>query len=248
MKSVLPAQSSNGQFPIKTLFYRNLALLEMLGDLCESLLARRSPIRVHVFAESTGQETWSLLFELIRREIADRIELEASDIDAGCVLAARQAVYAPTAIVPVPPDAKERFLSQRGEDFVVRSPVRRLVTHRRLDVRRSAGMPDAVELALFQNVLVHMPEADQKASLANLRRAQAPGGFLSLGGVPIADLRPFLAELGYRPVELRIQEIHDGWEIQRKAWLAKKNLPWALPPFDPERPLDFCTVYRLDAD
>jgi hypothetical protein len=241
-------EGAEAGFPRTTGFYRNPPLLAVLVDICERLHMRRNPVRVHVFAESTGEETWSLLFELIRRGIDNDVALEASDVDASCVLAARRAEYSSIAVSTIPPEVRDRFLYRRGERYFVRPLIRHRVKHRRIDVRLRAGQPGSVDLALFHNVLVHMTDEDQIGSLLSLRSAQAPGGYLSLGGVPIAGLRPYLEELGYRRFELCAQEIHEAWETQRKAWLAKTTPYWALPPFEPERALDFYTIYRLGDD
>jgi hypothetical protein len=245
-----PTVGEDAQFPRYTSFYRNVPLLKTLLEICESLLTRRRPVRVHVFAESTGEETWSLLFELVRHriDIDNDVCVQASDLDASCVSIARAGTYTSSAVSRIPPDIRDRFLSHNGETFSVRHLLRRRVEHCCMDVRLSAGPPGSVDLSLFQNVLVHMPEADQIKAVLNLRSAQAPGGFLSLGGVPMGSLTPVLEELGYHPFESHVHEIHDAWESQRQAWLSKKMPYWALPPFQPERALDFCTIYRLEVN
>ncbi len=234
-------------FPTTTSFFRNQPLLDALGDFVVGLLDVGISPDIHVFAESTGQETWSLLLDFERRSIANKINLAASDFLEENVATASRGFY--KSVAGIPPDILANAIDRVNGGFQISSRFRDRVSHQCIDLR-STRLASPVHVALFNNALIHMPARDQEAALNNLRKSQeklSGQGLLCIGGMLQEPLLPLLKQLGYRvSANTRQAEIFEAWSSQRRAWRPDNPLYWTLPPYDPGNPENFATLFVLD--
>lgn len=229
-----------------TSFYRNPEQLAVVVTWLHAAVATRGAVSAHVFAQSSGQETWTLLFEVERAGLLDHVTINASDVRPEAVLAARKAVYGKDEVSAVPLDVRTGGFGKVAAGYKVRNVLRSRVRHKQIDI----GCMPAVgpfDLILCQNVLVHMEQNEAEQVLANIAKVQAPGGLLALGGVRIEPFLELLGRLGYRPLLERVEAIYEGWTIQRRGWQEppKASPYWALPPFDRQNPERCCSLFVL---
>ncbi|MFB3817200.1 MAG: protein-glutamate O-methyltransferase CheR [Candidatus Methylomirabilales bacterium] len=121
-----------------------------------------------------------------------------TDIDAGCLRMAEQAVYPAGSLAHLPRAWRERYFTPAGGRWALLPAVRQLVTFRRHNVL-DAPPVRRVDLLLFRNVLIYMTEPLQERLLCALHEVMTPGGFLVLGKV---EGLPGPAARRFRPVNV----------------------------------------------
>jgi chemotaxis methyl-accepting protein methylase len=77
------------------------------------------------------------------------------------------------------------------------------------------GLQDVV---VANNFLCHMSDSEAERGLRNIARLVAPQGYLVVSGIDL-DVRSRVArELGWKPVEELLEEIHEGDPCLRRLW------------------------------
>jgi hypothetical protein len=124
-----------------------------------------------------------------------------------------------------------------GDAVTVKSWIKEGMVWRVGDVRKSETI-DALgpqDIVIANNFLCHMPPSMAESCLRNIARLVRPGGYLFVSGIDL-DVRTKVADdLGWRPLQHLLEEIHGGDPIMSHLWpchyaglepLNKKRKDW----------------------
>jgi SAM-dependent methyltransferase len=231
-----------------TWFLRNEPLLLTIRDLVAGGFISDLALRLCVVGCSTGNEIYSILWMIrkaqpnlkilpigidisesaIARARAGRYSLHDSEITAGPLHSRSKPVLSEESI-------RELF-DKNGEQLKIKNWIAEGIRWEVGDARdpgivEKLGVQDIV---IANNFLVHMKQREATACLGNILRLVKPDGFFVCRGVDL-DIREIAAErFRLRPVQMRIEEIHnaDPDLDARRSW------PWkyyGLEPLDKRR-------------
>jgi len=229
-----------------THFLRNRPELKLI----RSLVERKSPgatVRVVVLACSTGAEAYSVAWTIRSARPDLKLVFHAVDISRQAVEFAERGVYSfkaaeltKTGVFDrlVPAEIEELF-DTNGDIAAVKPWIKKGIQWHVGDVGEpeiidSLGLQDIV---VANNFLCHMDDFEAERCLRNIARLVTPGGYLFVSGIDL-DVRTKVArDLGWRPVEELLEEIHEGDGGLRPYWpchyaglepLDKKRKDWRL--------------------
>jgi len=118
------------------------------------------------------------------------------------------------------PAEMEEFFDRDGDVLVVKSWIKEGINWHVGDVREP-GILEALglqDLVMANNFLCHMDDAQAEACLRNIARLVRPQGYLFVSGIDL-DVRAKVAtELGWKPVEDLLEEVHDGDPCLQRQW------------------------------
>jgi chemotaxis protein methyltransferase CheR len=221
----------------ETYFFRDRASLAALEQhVLPSLIAARRAqgilqLRIWSAGCATGEEPYSLAI-LLDRLLPDRSDwrllILATDINPDALQAARRGLYRPWSFRATPAWLRERYFHHRGAaTFEVDPRIRQLVTFAWLnfaDERSLALRADtsAMDVILCRNVLIYFTHEAQRATVARLQRALAPGGWLFVGAAETsADLLRPLVPVNFPDAILYRKEPTAGAPalLRQRSWL-----------------------------
>ena len=215
---VARAYDKRGQ-AFSTYFLRNRPALELMRRFVECR-TRKDTLRVTVLGCSTGAEAYSVAWRIKTARPDVKLVLHAMDISAKAVEIGRRGAYsvndpelADLNILERMSSAEiEEMFDRDGDAVSVKSWIREGIEWRVGDVRkvRSADLMGPQEIVVASNFLCHMPPSMAEECLRNIARLVRPGGYLFVSGIDL-DVRTRVAsDLGWRPVQKLLEEIHDG--------------------------------------
>jgi hypothetical protein len=224
-----------------TFFLRNRAALELMRRLAQQKV-HGSTLRIAVLACSIGAEVYSILWTIRSARPDLKVVLCAMDISKEILTFAEKGIYATNAseLVGAPiferltADEKREMFDWECDQPKVKSWLREGITWRLGDAAdpvliRDLGPQDMV---VASNFLCHMAPADAGKCLKNIGQLVSSGGYIFVSGVDL-DVRTKVAlDLGWKPVEELIAEIHDGDASVRADWPCQW---WGLEPLNRSR-------------
>jgi chemotaxis protein methyltransferase CheR len=173
-------------------FFRNPSCFQAIRqDVLPAILQEKRQrgaraLRIWSVGCACGEEAYSLallLVEAAPQALADySCAVYGTDIDGGCLDAARQARYPAGSLTHVPPAWRQRHFAPREGRWELRAPVRDLVTFRRHNILDPPPFR-RIDLVVFRNVLIYMTPTLQERVLLALHEVLGPAGFLVLGKV-----------------------------------------------------------------
>jgi len=219
-----------------TFFLRNRPALELMLRLAQQKV-HGSTLRIAVLACSIGAEVYSILWTLRSARPDLKIVLCAVDISKEILNVAEKGIYATRTSELVGAQIFERLtvhekreiFDWEGNQAKVKSWLREGITWRLGDAAdpeliRRIGPQDIV---VASNFLCHMAPADADKCLRNIGHLISAGGYIFVSGVDL-DVRTKVAlDLGLKPLEELMAEIHYGDTSVRADW------PWHWWGLDP---------------
>jgi chemotaxis methyl-accepting protein methylase/mannose-6-phosphate isomerase-like protein (cupin superfamily) len=219
-----------------TYFLRNRPQLELIRRLVE----RRSgtaPLRVAALGCSTGVETYSIAWTIRSARPDLKLVLRAADISRRAVEFGQRGKY--SLVDPQLTDSNvfERMtetemtdlFDRDGEVVTVKSWIKEGIEWGVDDVTK----PETIarlgpqDIVIASNFLCHMPPPMAEECLRNIARLARPGGYLFVSGIDL-DVRTKVADdLGWRPVQELLEEMHDGDPVMKTYW------PWHYAGLEP---------------
>ena len=222
-----------------TQFLRNRPELELIRRLLE-LKSSGASLKVAVLGCSFGAEAYSIAWRIRSARPDLKLILSAVDISPHAVKFATRGVYPLSGLMSaeifrnMTAAEKEEFFDTDGEAATVKPWIKEGIRWRVGDV----GEPDVVEalgpqdMVVASNFLCHMDPSEAERCLHNIARLVSPEGYLFVSGIDL-DVRTKVArDLGWKPVQELLEEVHDGDPILRVHW------PWdytGLEPLDKKR-------------
>jgi len=169
----------------ETYFFRELAPLELVADLCAALVTRGARPRVWSAACATGEEPLTLAMLLEERGLAGRVELVASDISVRALERARSGRHGPRAVRDgAPGRLVARHLRREGDgSYRVAPGLVDSISWRRINLQderqvRGVGLVDFV---LCRNALIYFRDETAVRVVERLSSVLVPGGALLVG-------------------------------------------------------------------
>jgi SAM-dependent methyltransferase len=219
---------------------------------------RNDTLRVAVLGCSTGAEAYSVAWRIKTARPDVKLVLHAMDISQEAVEVGRLGRYSFLDNKLIESKILERVTSgeidelfERDKDVVsVKSWVREVIEWRVGDAgkARARDLLGPQEIVVASNFLCHMPPLMAEQCLRNIARLVRPGGYLFVSGIDL-DVRTRVADdLGWRPVQELLEEIHEGDSCMKTYW------PWhyaGLEPLNKKRKdwkRRYAAVFQLTAD
>jgi chemotaxis methyl-accepting protein methylase/mannose-6-phosphate isomerase-like protein (cupin superfamily) len=219
-----------------TFFLRNRPQLELIRRLIERRV-ETEPLRVAVLGCSTGVEAYSIAWRIRSTRPDLKLALHAVDISKRAVEFAICGKYS-----LVEPQLTEFNIFERmneteltdlfdrdGDVVTVKSWVKEGIKWQVGDVIKPETL-DALgpqEIVIASNFLCHMPPLMAEKCLRNIARLVRPGGYLFVSGIDL-DVRTKVADdLGWRPLQELLEEIHEGDSCMKTLW------PWHYAGLEP---------------
>jgi len=224
-----------------TFFLRNRPELELIRRQLESK-DDGSTLRVAILGCSTGAEVYSLAWTIRSARPDLNLILKAMDISKQAVEFAQSGVYSlktaqltNTRITErMIDDEVEALFDRDGDVLSVKGEIREGISWHVGDVS-DPGLVDKLgqqDIVLANNFLCHMDAAEAEACLRNIARLVTPFGYLFVSGIDL-DIRTKVAsDLGWKPVEELLEEVHEGDPCLRDCWPCHYG---GLEPLNKER-------------
>ena len=175
-----------------TRFYRNPETWDLLRNrVLPELLARRHGA-VHMWSAgcASGEEPYTLAMLCLEAAAraghpawADRILIDATDIDRVSLERAAAGRYREASIVDLPSELAARYTRAAGGDIEVADSLRRLVRFGRLDFALERPRQPQYDLILCRNVVIYFDRPMQERLFVTFADTLTPGGYLVLGKV-----------------------------------------------------------------
>jgi SAM-dependent methyltransferase len=228
-------QNVRGQAP-STFFLRNRSQLELIQRLAARYGGKTGDLRVAVLGCSTGAEAYSIAWAIRSAQPELKLNLQAVDISRWAVGIAKRGAYSTakdflnTDILEqmTKPEINE-FFDRDGDVITVKSWIKEGIEWKVGDAA-DPQMTDALgpqDIVVANNFLCHMYPSMAEKCLRNISRLVYPGGYLFASGVDL-DVRAKVAtELGWKPVEELLEQIHDGDPRMKTFW------PWHYGGLEP---------------
>jgi chemotaxis protein methyltransferase CheR len=167
-------------------------LLERLGQLARerSASAQVAKVRIWSAGASTGQEPYSLamlVYDFAEANRARGIKLSdfailATDISARVLAVAEAAAYIQRDVTRgIMQFEIDRYFEKRGDIYVVRAPVRRLVEFRRVNLMQPFISLGAFDAIFCRNVLIYFDDDARRRICDQFYAMLSDGGWLVLG-------------------------------------------------------------------
>ncbi|MGV3709795.1 MAG: CheR family methyltransferase [Gemmatimonas sp.] len=167
-----------------TKFFRDPGAFRALEEQAYPLLRAHFPDMVDVWSAgcSHGHEPYSLAMGLSDAVGAEHFRIEATDIDADSLAAAREARYSASVLTDVSDDRRQRYI-EPGDPGQVIAPLRARVNVVRHDLLRDSVAPERFHLITCRNVIIYFSREAQATLFEKLYDALVPGGILMMGKV-----------------------------------------------------------------
>ncbi|HEX8113971.1 MAG TPA: CheR family methyltransferase [Kofleriaceae bacterium] len=143
-----------------------------------------TPLRIWVPGCGTGEEVYSIAICLLEylgdRAVDHEIQIFATDIDAGAIARARQAIYPPSIARQLSPERLQQFFWPSDSGYQVQRAVRDLVVLAHHNLGEDPPF-SRIDLVSCCHVLGALQPTRQHKVLRDLHFALNPDGFLLLG-------------------------------------------------------------------
>jgi chemotaxis methyl-accepting protein methylase len=208
----------------------------LVGPVVAAVSAGRggAALRIAVLGCSNGAEAYTIASVLRRAHPQLPFAIAGYDIDEGCVLQARQALYARDEIYNnqiITEDFVATTFAQEGDRFRVVPSVAERATFAVGDVLAPdlAAVVGTCDIVFAQNFLFHLPPDLARQALVNIHRLLRRGAAMFIDGVDL-DLRyRFVRANRLAPLDCKIREIHE--EARRARAVGWPYEYWGLEPF-----------------
>jgi chemotaxis protein methyltransferase CheR len=170
-----------------TSFRREAAHFEILKTRIVDELPRTAEIRIWSAGCSSGEEPYSILFELLEKlgpNSSPRIKILGSDISGKVLEQAKRAVY-PLQKLDEMPAAWRRYLEKGSGEwaghFRIASAWRNLIDFRRINLMEPLGQAAQFHVIFCRNVMIYFDRPTQEDLVRRLAERLVPGGWLLIG-------------------------------------------------------------------
>jgi chemotaxis methyl-accepting protein methylase len=174
-----------------TRLFRNWETYAAVADkVVPALWSLGQPVSVWSAGCSSGEEPYSVaaLFHRhaeeqgVLNELASRVSVVGSDIDARCLEAAAHGTFEEGDFADTPVELRQRYFGGQAP-FSIAADVKRLVRFEKRDLLAHPPPAGPHHLIFCRNVLIYFDRETQERLFEGFHRALAPGGFLVLGKV-----------------------------------------------------------------
>jgi SAM-dependent methyltransferase len=227
-------------------FLRNRPELELIRRLLERR-AKAETLKVTVLGCGAGAEAYSVAWRIRSARPDLKLILRAVDISKRAVEFAKCGVYSLAAPQLTGAAMLERMTAAEVEELFDRDgdavTVKSWIKEGMSWYVGDAGGPEILDalgpqdMVVANNFLYHMDAPEAEICLRNIARLVRPNGYLFVSGVDL-DVRTKVAcDLGWKPIQELLEEVHDGDPCLRTDWpfhyacmepLNKKRRDWGI--------------------
>ena len=168
----------------ETYFFRELAPLAQLVDVCARAIDLRGRARVWSAACSTGEEPFTMAMLLAERGLLDRVELVGTDLSAETIARARAGRHRTRALRDRhPPALAQRYLDATSTGVSVVPRIREAVRFEVMNLLDAAaiGTLGLFDVILCRNVLIYFSDDRVAEVIRHVSGRLAPEGLLAVG-------------------------------------------------------------------
>lgn len=190
-------------------------------------------LRIALFGCSSGAEPYTIASILAARRPDAAFEIRAFDIEPAMIEKARGATYTREEVFSnklLPGTFVAATFDARGDAYRVKPALASKVScalGNALEADRAVE-PGSCDLVFAQNFLFHLKPADAAEAFTRMARLMAPRSALFADGMDLGLRERLTRELGLRPLEERIEEIHEEARVERGgSW---PLVYWGLEP------------------
>ena len=237
-----------------TLFLRNRPQLELIRRLSDDK-REGSTLKITVVACSKGAEVYSILWTIRMARPDLKITTYAVDISPEILDFAQKGIYSLTSSEYTnTPNFGKVSQGEMREMFDVSEDHAQVKSWLKEGIMwhiANAGDPEIVNLlepqdiVVANNFLCHMDPPNAEKCLRNIGRLVKDSGYLVVSGIDL-DVRTKVArDLGWKPLQDLIEDIHEGDSYLRVDWPWKY---WSLEPFDKSRrdwEMRYASVFQI---
>jgi chemotaxis methyl-accepting protein methylase/mannose-6-phosphate isomerase-like protein (cupin superfamily) len=229
-----------------TFFLRNRSELELIRRLADGK-SKGDALTVTVLGCSTGAEAYSIAWAIRSARPDLRLILNAVDISKQAVEFAQQGVYSLTesqlSSTPIfermTASEMDELFDRDGDAMRVKPWIREGINWQVGDAgdAETLDLLGPQEMVIANNFLCHMDSSEAERCLRNIARLVGPHGYLFVSGIE-TDIRVKVArDLGWKPLEDSLEEIHEGDAYMRSIWpchyaglepLNKRRADWKI--------------------
>jgi chemotaxis methyl-accepting protein methylase len=219
-------------------FQRNRPELELIRRLADRKQTGET-LRVTVLGCNIGAQVYSIGWRIRSARPDLRLILHAVDISQEAMEFARRGVYPLTAGQLTSPAIFERltpaeideWFDRDGEAMRVKSWIREGIDWQvgKMDDPQRRDLLGPQDVVVANHFLCHMEDAKAERCLRDIARLVKPEGYLFVSGIDLEVRARVASDLGWKPLQDLLEEIHEGDPSSRRAW------PWhysALEPLD----------------
>jgi chemotaxis methyl-accepting protein methylase len=248
-------QGSRGQL-LHTFFLRNRPTLELI----QRLVKRRSgtdKLRAAVLGCSTGAEAYSVVWAIRSARPDLELTLQGVDISEQAVKIAERGLYSTVGTQfagsnmfdSLSETEMQELFDRQGDAVSVKTWVKAGIKWHVGDVTKS-GILSALgqqDIVVANNFLCHMSAAVAERCLRNIAHIVTQQGYLFVSGVDLSVRTKVAKELGWRPLQELLEEIHNGDPRMSSSWPFNYS---SLEPLNKRRHdwgLRYATAFQLNS-
>jgi chemotaxis protein methyltransferase CheR len=176
----------------ETYMFREYDQLQAFANHClpEVLSAKQArgdrTLRIWSAGCSSGEEPYTLAMivqDVFPQAQSWECEIVATDIDENMLRRVASARYGARSVGDVPAEYREKYLTQDGEEWVVRRRTAALVEARHLNLSDRMAMRGmrGFDFVFCRNVLIYFDDLSRKAVVDHFYNALNKGGYIFLG-------------------------------------------------------------------
>jgi SAM-dependent methyltransferase len=210
-----------------TFFLRNQPQLELIRRVVDRK-SKGEPLSVAVLGCSTGAEAYSVAWRICSARPDLRLALRALDISKQAVEFAKRGAYSLKTPQLTNTNIFERMTTAEmdemfhrdGEVMTVKSSIKASIHW----LVGDAGGSETIDLlgpqdiVVANNFLCHMQPSEAERCLRNIARLVRPDGYLFVSGIDLDVRAKVASDLGWKPLEELLEEIHEGDPCMRMFW------------------------------
>lgn len=212
---------------LTTSFLRNRPELELIRRILDRK-SKGSTLRVAVLGCSTGAEAYSVAWRIRSARPDLKLILHAVDISRQAVEIAKSGVYslrvpqltASNVVEGLTTTEMEEFFDKSGDMVTVKSWIREGIDWQVADVGdpRLLEVLGSHDLVMANNFLCDMDASEAESCLRNIARLVSPDGYLFVSGIDLEIRTRVACDIGWRPLQELLEEIHEGDPWLRQPW------------------------------
>lgn len=145
--------------------------------------AGSEPFRIWCSASSTGEEPYSIAMTVLEAVASSaNVSIIASDIDTNVLQTASLGEYGPDRVDRVSPERLRRFFDKRGDRFVVKQELKRLISFQRVNLLDAVWpVKGQFDVIFCRNVMIYFDKATQYKVLSRFAPLLRSDGLLIAG-------------------------------------------------------------------
>lgn len=143
----------------------------------------KNPFRIWCSASSTGEEPYSIAMTVLETTAASSpVSIIASDIDTNVLQTASLGEYGPDRLDRVSPERLRRFFDKRGDRFVAKPELKRLISFQRVNLLDAVWpVKGPFDVIFCRNVMIYFDKATQYKVLSHFAPLLQNDGLLIAG-------------------------------------------------------------------